>query len=92
MLTFKKEGYEEVKLEVNKKFDAATTILGNLFSFSLLGVGVDVASGAAYSLEPADVTANMEELETAGLINPDEIKKGEIHVVMMTKEQWQAIQ
>lgn len=92
VLTFKKDGYEEVKLEVNKKFDGATTILGNLVSFFLLGVVVDVASGAAYSLEPADVSANMEELEAAGLVNPDKIKKGEIHVVMMTKEQWETLQ
>ena len=91
VLTFKKDGYEDVKLEVNKKFDGATTILGNLVSFFLLGVVVDVASGAAYSLEPADVSANMEKLEAAGLIKPDNIKEGEIHVVMMTKKQWQAI-
>ena len=91
VLTFKKDGYEDVKLEINKKFDGATTIIGNLVSFFLLGVVVDVASGAAYSLEPADVTANMGKLEASGLIVADKVKEGEIHVVMMMKEQWQAI-
>lgn len=91
VLHFKKEGYKDVKLEVQKKFDAATTIVGNLFSWWVLGVVVDVASGAAYSLTPADVNAHMEQLKNAGLIKEGQAKKNEIFVFMMTQEQWNKI-
>lgn len=91
VLHFKKDGYEDVRVEVRKKFDGATTIIGNLFSWWLLGVVVDVASGAAYSLTPADVNGNMEKLTAAGIINPKNIREGEIHVFMLTKEQWDNI-
>ena len=91
ILHFKKDGYEDVRVEVRKKFDGATTIVGNLFSWWLLGIVVDVASGAAYSLSPADINGNMDELKEAGIINPDKIREGEIHVFMLTKEQWSKI-
>lgn len=91
VVNFKKDGYEEVNVEVNKSFDAATTIVGNLFSWWLLGVVVDVATGAAYSLTPADVQANMDELSASGLIDENEIEEGTIHVIMLTKEEWKAI-
>lgn len=68
VLTFKKEGYKDVKVEVQKKFDGATTILGNIVSWFLVGIVVDVATGAAYSLNPADVQANMNKLKEAGYI------------------------
>jgi hypothetical protein len=92
ILTFKKEKFEDVRVEVNKKFDGATTILGNLVSWWLVGVVVDVASGAAYSLEPADVQANLNEMSAAGFIDevPEEDKEG-ITVIMLTKEQWKEI-
>lgn len=91
ILHFKKEGYKDVKLEVQKKFDAATTIVGNLFSWWVLGVVVDVASGAAYSLTPADVNANMEQLKNAGIIKEGQAKKNEIFVFMLTQKQWNKI-
>lgn len=91
VVNFKKEGYEEVNIEVNKSFDAATTIVGNLFSWWLLGVVVDVASGAAYSLTPADIQANMDELRASNLIDENDIEEGTIHVVMMTKEEWEEV-
>jgi len=94
IITFSKEGYEDVKVAVNKKFDAATTILGNIVSWALLGIVVDVASGAAYSLSPADVQANLNQLQTAGIINMEKLpsnKKNTIHVFMLTKEEWNQI-
>jgi hypothetical protein len=93
ILTFKKDGYEDVRIEVNKKFDGATTILGNLVSWWVIGVVVDVASGAAYSLEPADVQANLEEMQASGII--DEIPSNDensINVIMLTEEEWSQIQ
>lgn len=93
VLTFKREGYEDTKLEVTKKFDVGTTVVGNIFSWSLLGVVVDIASGAAYSLEPYNLQANMEALRTAGYLPKNfKPKKDEVHVIMLTTEQWEALQ
>lgn len=94
VLTFKKDGYEDVNVEVKKKFDVGTTVVGNIFSWGLIGIIVDVATGAAYSLTPADIDANFDTMAKAGLINPDELnqKEGEINVIMITTEQWEAIQ
>jgi len=94
-VTFKKEGYEDVTVRINRKFDGATTILGNIVSWALLGIVVDVASGAAYTLTPADVDANLNKLQAAGIIDKEKIsKKSEntVHVFMLTKEQWKKIQ
>jgi hypothetical protein len=92
VLTFQKDGYEDVVVEVKKQFDGATTILGNIVSFALIGIVVDVATGAAYSLEPADVQANLNQMENAGLIDkiPENNKNG-ITVIMLTKEEWAKI-
>lgn len=93
-VTFQKDGYEDVTVAVNKKFDAATTIVGNIFSWALLGIVVDVASGAAYTLSPADVEANLNELQAAGIIDSDEMpepQKNTVHVFMLTTEEWQEI-
>lgn len=92
VLTFKKEGYKDVKVPVHKNFDAATTILGNLVSFFLVGIVVDVATGAAYSLEPADVQANMDKLKAKGIIPAiPEPHENEITVIMLTQKEWQAV-
>lgn len=92
ILTFKKDGYEDVKVEIKKKFDGATTILGNLVSWFLVGIVVDVATGAAYSLSPADVQANMNKLKEAGYIEkiPKQTKNS-ITVIMLTKKEWQKV-
>lgn len=92
VLEFRKEGYESVKLEVTKDFDLATTVVGNIFSWGILGVVVDLATGAAYSLEPADVQANLGRLAEAGFLPEEkEMAKSDIHVIMLTKEQWAEI-
>lgn len=92
ILEFKRDGYEDIKLEVNKKFDIGTTVVGNIVSWALLGIVVDVASGAAYSLDPADLQANLAELRISGHV-PDEseIDESDIHVIMLTKEEWEEI-
>ncbi|MCR9133913.1 MAG: PEGA domain-containing protein [bacterium] len=93
VLTFKKDGYEDVNVEVKKKFDVGTTVVGNLFSWGLLGLVVDIATGAAYSLTPADLQANFDSMANAGLFDPNfKQKEGEIMVIMITTEQWEAIQ
>lgn len=92
VVTFQKDGYEDVSIEINKKFDIGTTVVGNIFSWGLIGIIVDVAGGAAYSLEPADLQANLEELRAAGHIPTNDIvKEGEVHVFMLTEDEWSAI-
>lgn len=92
LITFKMDGYEDVNIEVNKKFDILTTVVGNIFSWQLLGIIVDVATGSAYTLEPADLQANMNELRAAGYL-PDEseLERDDIHAVMITQKQWAEI-
>jgi heat shock protein HspQ/uncharacterized protein YceK len=93
VVTFKKDGYKDVTMEITKKFDIGTTVIGNIFSWGLIGIIVDVANGAAYSLEPYDLQANMESLQAAGYIPSDlEVKKDEVHVFMLTSEEWKALQ
>lgn len=94
-VTFKKDGYEDVTVKVEQKFDGATVILGNLVSWWLIGVVVDVASGAAYTLSPADIQGNLNELQAAGIIDQSQIpekNKNTVHVFMLTKEQWEKIE
>lgn len=92
VLTFKKEGYEDLNVEVRKEFDFGTTIVGNIFSWGLIGIVVDVATGAAYSLTPADVEANLEAMQSAGYIETNfEGDDSDIYVFMMTTDQWEAI-
>lgn len=86
------DGYEDVNIEVNKKFDILTTVVGNIFSWQLLGIIVDVATGSAYTLEPADLQANMNELRAAGYLPTEsDLQRDDIHVVMITQEQWAEI-
>lgn len=93
VVTFQKDGYEDIKVEINKKFDFPTTILGNIVFGGIIGLVVDFATGAAYSLTPADIQANMEALQSAGFF-PDEnlMTESDIHVFMLTPEQWKIIQ
>ena len=92
VLTFKKEGYEDLNFEIHKKFDVGTTVVGNIFSWGLLGILVDLGTGAAFSLTPADIEANMEALQQAGYIKSDlSAKEGEIHVFMITTDEWEAL-
>jgi hypothetical protein len=90
-VTMKMDGYEDVNFLIDKKFDFATTVVGNLFSWSLLGVVVDIASGAAYTLTPSDVQGNLRELKRAGFIDETKAKKNEINVVFINKSDWDNI-
>lgn len=78
---------------MNKTFDGATTILGNLVSFFVIGVVVDIASGAAYMLSPADVQGNLDKLQEAGVLKEKlpEPEKNTIHVFMLTEKEWEDV-
>jgi hypothetical protein len=92
VLTFKKEGYEDLNFEIFKKFDIGTALVGNIFSWGLVGIIVDVATGAAYSLTPADVEANMASLQAAGYIDDNfKTDSSDIYVFMLTSDQWEML-
>ena len=59
-VVIRKEGYKEVTINVDKEFTMGWSIVGNIFSWGLLGVIVDVADGAAYQLTPAETMVALE--------------------------------
>lgn len=62
--------------------------LGNIVSFALVGIVVDAATGAVYSLEPADEQANLDKLKNAGLLdNIPKNENNEMTVIMLTREE-----
>ncbi len=68
-VVFQLEGYEDVSFTLNNRFRVGWPILGNLFSWGILGVAVDVSNGAAYTLSPSDLYASMPEDGIA--VNPE---------------------
>lgn len=85
------DGYEDVNFLIDKKFDVATTVVGNIFSWSLLGIVVDVASGAAYTLQPADIQGNLKQLKQMGYLDESKVNPNEINVVFLTQAEWDAV-
>jgi len=91
-IEFSRDGFESVLFNVERKFDIGTTVIGNIFSWGIIGIIVDVATGAAYTLTPADLQANLGALQSLNLI-PAELKSDEddIFVVMITSDEWAKI-
>lgn len=84
-ITFQKEGYEDETVNIDQDFKIGWPIFGNIFSWGIIGIIVDVANGSAYQLTPEQVEAALGEGETARLRkNRDE---NGVHVVLMTKEE-----
>lgn len=69
------DGYRDVTLRLDKDFDFVPTVVGNVFSWGLLGIAVDVLTGAAYDLEPEQVTRTLEAqgMSLAPSDDPDQI-------------------
>ena len=55
-VVIRKPGYRDVTVSVDKKFTFGWPVVGNFFSWDLLGLVVDVADGAAYQLTPEETT------------------------------------
>jgi hypothetical protein len=88
-LTLKKDGYKPIKVNLNKNFKFLPSILGNIFWNGIIGVVVDLATGAAYKLSPEQINKHLDKLANAGYL-PDimKVNKNEIDVVMLTKKEW----
>jgi hypothetical protein len=57
-LSITSSGYTSRTVNIENNFSIGYTI-GNLFSFSLLGILVDVASGSIYNLQPNEVNVTL---------------------------------
>lgn len=85
-IVLSKDGYEDVVVNMDKNFKFAPTIIGNIFSWGLIGIIVDLTNGSAYQLSPEAI--DREFLEgTAALWNVQG-REGEIHVILLTTEQY----
>ena len=54
------DGYEPVVLRLERDLDFVPAVVGNVFSFGLLGFAVDFVSGAAYELSPEELIIALE--------------------------------
>lgn len=87
-ITFQLAGYQDTALLIEKEFDMVPTVIGNVFSWGLIGLVVDISNGAAYRLEPEELRAMMVAQGTAlaPSANPDEIT-----VVLFSQEDVAAV-
>jgi hypothetical protein len=92
ILTLKKNGYEPIKVHLHKNFKPLPAILGNIFWSGIIGVVVDLATGAAYKLSPEQINKHLDKLENAGYLpGVTKTSKDEITVVMLTKKKWESM-
>jgi predicted small secreted protein len=90
-LVLKKDGYKSTKVQLNKNFKPLPSILGNIFWNGVIGVVVDLATGAAYKLSPEQINKNLDKLKNAGYLpGITHVSKNEIDVVMLTKKEWKS--
>ena len=75
-------GHEDVMINLDRKFKLGASVVGNIFSFGIVGLVVDVANGSAYQLTPDTVTRGMAE---HGLVQ-GEIGQDRIQVVLLTPD------
>ncbi len=70
VLTFSKEGYKPVKVQVTRKLDVGMVVLDALFT-GLIGVVVDAETGAWYDLVPEVVAVSLEPANVSMLLPID---------------------
>lgn len=87
-VTFMIHGIRPVHVQIKPKLDFATTVLGNLVSWNLIGVVVDLVTGHAYSLSPSDIEQNFESISSTVKIESSE---NEITFLLFTKAEWEQI-
>lgn len=60
LLTITKEGYETQKIKIVHVINAAAA--GNLLTFGMIGVAIDTATGACWTLKPEEITITLRPL------------------------------
>lgn len=81
-IEFQKEGFSDQVVNVNQDFTVGWPIFGNIFSWGLIGIVVDVANGSAYKLQP-------EQVETALSSSPADAalpEESDVHITLLAKE------
>jgi len=84
-IEFEKEGMSTETVNVSKDFTIGWPIFGNLFSWGLIGIVVDVANGSAYKLKPEQVEAALE-ATTGDLSVPED---SDVHIRLFAKDKVQ---
>ena len=87
-VTFMIQGQQPIHVQIRPKLDVATTILGNLVSWNLVGVVVDLVTGHAYTLTPADIEQNFESIAESVHLKST---KDEVNLFVLTKAEWEQI-
>jgi hypothetical protein len=87
-IVFDLAGYQPVTINVEKNMDTMPFIVGNLFSWGIIGWVVDAANGAAYRLTPDQINANLPALQGMIDVSPD---ADELSVFLLTIDQAQAM-
>lgn len=87
-ITFMIRGHQPIHVQIRPKLDVATTIFGNLVSWNVVGVVVDLVTGHAYTLTPADIEQNF---ETIAKSVHTKSTQDEIHLFVLTKSEWDQI-
>src|SRR5690554_2684930 len=90
-ITFLMNGYRESSVQITPKFDFVTTILGNAISWNIIGVVLDLHTGAAYTLTPSDIVNNKDAFVELAKNNTKSGLKYDISIVLMTNTQWEKI-
>lgn len=85
VVTFQLQGYDDIVVNMDKEFRAGAVLAGNLFSWGLLGMVIDVGSGAAYKLTPEELEATLDKngMSTSAV----EINEQSIQVLFFTADQ-----
>ncbi len=81
-ITFQMDGYEDVIINLDRDFKAGPTLVGNFFSWWIIGVVVDVANGSAYQLTPEELDVTLRGSQTALDVSADELQ-----VIFFTPDQ-----
>jgi hypothetical protein len=84
-VTFIMRGHQPVHVQITPKLDFTTTILGNLVSWNIIGVVVDLVTGSAYTLSPADIEQYFDFLSKN--VNVRSSGK-EIQIFILTQDEW----
>lgn len=78
---FRHEGYEDVTINLDRQFKVGAAIAGNIFSWGLIGIVVDVANGSAYQLTPEQLNAT---LKQKGAVSSVKVEQDEIMVMFFS--------
>lgn len=82
-ITFERDGYSSETMNVTQDFTVGWPIFGNLFSWGIIGMVVDIANGSAYKLKPEQVKTALE--ETSASIDVPE--NSDLHIALLPKKQ-----